>query len=111
MALYEATFIARQDMTEKEVERLTEEFSGAVTEKGGRIVKNESWGLRNLAYRINKNRKGHYVMLGLDAPAEAVKEIRRKFNLSEDVIRSLVVRVDNLPKGPSAMLQQAVGAE
>lgn len=105
MPLYESTFIARQDISLADVERLTKEFSSIIETNGGKVVKQEQWGLRNLAYIINKNKKGHYVFFGLDAPAAAVKEMERKLGLNEDVIRHLTVRVEAISKEPSAILQ------
>lgn len=105
MAFYEVTFIARQDLTQADIDRLTQEFSDIVKENKGKVVKSEYWGLRTLAYLINKSRKGHYVMLGLDAPAAAVKELERKLGLHEDVMRALTVRVNEISKEPSAVLQ------
>lgn len=107
MPLYESTFVVRQDVSRTDVNKLIDEFSEIVKQQGGSVVKNEYWGLRNLAYRINKNRKGHYVMLGLSAPHEAVKELERNIGLHEDVIRHLTVRVDALEEGPSIMLQKS----
>lgn len=106
MALYEATFIARQDMSRQDITRITEQFTGIVASNGGKVVKNEYWGLRNLAYRINKNKKGHYVMLYLDAPAAAVNELARNMRISEEVVRTLTVRIDEIPEGPSAMMSR-----
>lgn len=106
MPLYESTFIARQDISQADVTKLTEGFSDVVKEKGGKVVKNEYWGLRSLAYRINKNRKGHYSFLGIDAPADAIKEMERKMGLSEDIIRTLTIKVDAIDEEPSAILQQ-----
>jgi len=105
MPLYESVFIARQDIPAQEVETLADNFAGIVTENGGQIVKRENWGLRNLAYRIKKNRKGHYVMFNIDAPAPAVAEMERNMRISEDVLRYLTIRVDEIEEGPSAMLQ------
>lgn len=104
MAQYENTFITRQDMSKQDVTKLADDFSTIITKNGGKVVKNEYWGLRNLAYKINKSRKGHYVMLGLDAPAAAVKELERNLGINEDVIRSLTVRVEALEEGPSVMM-------
>lgn len=106
MPLYESTFVTRQDLSRADVNKITELFSGIVRQQGGKIVKQEYWGLRNLAYRIKKNRKGHYVMLGIDAPHEGVKELERNIGIHEDVIRSLTVRVDAIEEGPSAMMQR-----
>ena len=105
MPLYENIFIARQDATAAQVEALTETFSGIIAEQGGKVTKKEYWGLRNLSYRIKKNRKGHYTLLNIDAPPAAVAELERNKRISEDVLRLLTVRVDALEEGPSAMLQ------
>lgn len=105
MPLYESVFIARQDIPPQEVENLTEIFSGILTENGGSLVKHEYWGLKSLAYRIKKNRKGHYVMCHIDAPSEAVHEMERNMRLHEDILRYLTTRVEALEEGPSAMLQ------
>jgi small subunit ribosomal protein S6 len=107
MPLYESTFVVRQDVSRADVTKLVDTFSDIITNNGGKVVKNEYWGLRNLAYRIKKNRKGHYVMLALDAPFEAVKELERNMGIHEDVIRTLTVRVDAIEEGPSAMLQKS----
>jgi small subunit ribosomal protein S6 len=105
MPLYESVFIARQDIPAQEVEALAERFEGIVAEGGGSAAPREYWGLKNLAYRIKKNRKGHYTMLKLEAPAEAVHEMERNMRISEDVLRYLTIRVDALVEEPSAMLQ------
>jgi small subunit ribosomal protein S6 len=107
MAAYETTFVARPDMSQADVERLTKDFSGIVEERGGTVVKKEYWGLRNLAYQVNKNRKGHYVMLGVEAPAAAVTELERKYRLSEDIIRSLTIRVEAISNDPSPILSNS----
>ena len=105
MPLYESVFIARQDIAGAQVEVLADQFAGLVEERGGKVTKKEHWGLRNLAYRIKKNRKGHYVLLNLDAPADAVHEMERNMRINEDVIRFLTVRVDELEAEPSAVLR------
>jgi small subunit ribosomal protein S6 len=107
MPYYESTFIARQDLSKQDITKLTDTFSGIITQGGGKVVKNEYWGLRSLAYKINKSRKGHYVMLGLDAPASAVKEMERNLRINEEVVRSLTIRVDELEEAPSVMMQQS----
>ena len=106
MPLYEATFIARQDMSKQDVTGLADTFSDIIKKNGGKVVKNEYWGLKSLAYKINKSRKGHYTMLAIDAPAAAVKELERNMGISEDVIRSLTIRVEEIEEGPSVMLAQ-----
>ena len=105
MPFYETVFIARQDATAAQVEALTESFAGIIAEQGGKITKREYWGLRSLTYRIKKNRKGHYMLLNIDASPAAVKEMERNMRISEDVLRLLTVRVEELEEGPSAMLQ------
>ena len=104
MAFYESTFIVRQDASAPDVAKLTENFSNIITENGGKILKSENWGLKNLAYVIKKNRKGHYVMLVLDAPDKAVKEMERRMKLSEDVIRHLILRIESFDNKDSIML-------
>jgi small subunit ribosomal protein S6 len=106
MSFYENVFIARQDLSPAQVDTLADTFAAIVTEKGGEVKKRESWGLRNLSFRIRKNRKGHYVMFNLDAPPAAIVEMERNMRLNEDVIRFLTVRVDALEEGPSAVLQK-----
>ncbi|HUJ97537.1 MAG TPA: 30S ribosomal protein S6 [Stellaceae bacterium] len=105
MPLYENVFIARQDISAAQVEALADGFTTLVTEHGGQVSKREYWGLRNIAYRIKKNRKGHYVLLNLDAPPAAVNELERNMRINEDVIRYLTVRVEALEEGPSAVMQ------
>jgi small subunit ribosomal protein S6 len=105
MPFYENVFIARQDISTAQVEALTDTFAALVAEQGGKVEKREYWGLRNLAYRIKKNRKGHYVLFNLDAPPAAVSELERTMRINEDVLRYLTVRVEELEAGPSAMLQ------
>ncbi len=105
MPLYESTFIARQDISPADVDKLTKAFSAVITGNGGKVVKSEYWGLRNLAFKINKNKKGHYVMLALDAPSAAVKEMERQLKINEDIIRTLTVKVDAIEEGQSAILR------
>lgn len=104
MALYESVFIARQDIAASQVDTLIERFENVIDANGGKITKKENWGLRSLAYRMNKNRKGYYVLFNIDAPAKAVIEMERQMRLDEDVIRYLSVRVEELEEGPSAIL-------
>lgn len=105
MSLYECVFIARQDISTPQVEALTEELSNIITQGGGSVSKKEYWGLRNIAYRVKKNRKGHYVLMNIDAPSAAVKEMERQMSINEDVLRTLTIRVEELEEGPSAMMQ------
>ena len=107
MPYYETVFIARQDLSPAQVEDLTKLFTGFITSAGGKILKTESWGLRQLAYRINKNRKGHYVLIESDAPATAVIEMERTLRLNEDVIRYMSIKLDELSKGPSKPIDKS----
>ena len=111
MAFYENVFIARQDVSGAQVETLTEGFVTVITENGGQVTKREYWGLRNLAYRIKKNRKGHYVLLNIDAPPAAVKEMERTMRINEDIVRYLTIRVEALEEGPSAFMQGRGGRD
>jgi small subunit ribosomal protein S6 len=105
MALYESVFIARQDISADQAEALTDKYAEIIQNNGGSVAKRESWGLRTLAYRIRKNRKGHYVLLNIVAPSDAVKEMERNMRIDEDVIRYLTIRVDVLEEEPSAILR------
>jgi small subunit ribosomal protein S6 len=105
MPLYESVFITRQDIPAQEVEALAERFQGIIAEHGGKVEKREYWGLKNLAYRIKKNRKGHYTLFQMDAPSDAVQEMERNMRISEDVLRYLTVRIAALDEGPSVMMQ------
>jgi small subunit ribosomal protein S6 len=105
MALYEHIIIVRQDVSTAQVETLTEELSAIITDNGGSVEKVEQWGLRTLAYRIKKNRKGHYVLMNIDAPSAAVVEMERLERINEDIIRILTILVEELEEGPSAMLR------
>src|SRR6195952_305775 len=96
MALYEHVLIARQDISAQQAETLNETLKALIEGQGGHIAKIEYWGLRNLTYRIRKNRKGHYSLLAIDAPAPAVKEMERQLSINEDVLRYLTVRVEEL---------------
>lgn len=107
MPLYETVFIARQDVSAKQVEDYTKAFSKIINDNGGSVKKTESWGLRTLAYRINKNRKGHYILIHSDAPPAAITEMERNIRLNEDVLRHMTVRIEKLPEGPSAILRQS----
>jgi small subunit ribosomal protein S6 len=105
MPFYENVFIARQDISAAQVEALADTFTGIVAAQGGQVTKREYWGLRNLAYRIKKNRKGHYILFNLDAPPPAVNELERNMRINEDVLRYITVRVEALEEGPSAVMQ------
>ena len=105
MPCYESVFIARQDISAAQAEGLTETFSQIISSNGGNVVSSESWGLRSIAYRIKKNRKGHYVLMNIDAPAPALHEMERQMRIHEDVLRYMTIRVDGFEEGPSAMLR------
>ena len=105
MALYEHLLIARQDISAQQVDALATHLKTIVEGEGGKIEKQEYWGLRGLAYRIKKNRKGHYVMFHIDAPHAAVAEMERNMRLNEDVLRYITIRIDAIPEGLSAMMQ------
>ncbi|MDF7774022.1 30S ribosomal protein S6 [Sphingomonas sp. AOB5] len=106
MALYEHVFLARQDLAQAQVDALAEIATKIVEDHNGKVVKTESWGLRSLAYRIAKNRKAHYVMLEIDAPAGTVAELERQTQINEDVIRYMTVKVDAHEEGPSVMMRK-----
>jgi len=106
MALYEHVFLARQDLAQAQVDALAEAATKIVEDNSGKVVKTETWGLRSLAYRIAKNRKAHYVMLEIDAPAGVVAELERQTQINEDVIRYMTVKVDAHEAGPSVMMRK-----
>lgn len=106
MALYEHIFLARQDVSPQQVEELVANLTEVLASGGGKITKNEYWGLKSLSYRIKKNRKAHYSLLNIDAPAPAVAEMERQMRINEDILRFMTVRVDVLEEGPSAMMQK-----
>ena len=106
MALYEHVFLARQDLAQAQVDALAEAATKIVEDNKGKVVKTETWGLRGLAYKIAKNRKAHYVMLDIDAPAGVVAELERQTAINEDVIRYMTVRVDEHEQGPSVMMRK-----
>ena len=105
MPYYENVFLVRPDVSAQQVETLAQSFSELLAAKGGTVAKVEHWGLRNLTYRIKKNRKAHYVLFGIDSPPEAIRDLEHTMRMSEDVLRSLTVRVDSLEEGPSAMMR------
>jgi len=107
MPLYEHVYLARQDVTTQQVDELTAQFKGIVEQMGGTVGKTEYWGLKSLSYRLRKNRKAHFTLMNLDAPAAALAEIERQERLNEDVLRYLTVRVDEHETGPSAMMRKA----
>lgn len=109
MPYYECVYIARSDIAASQVDTLTADLKKIIDDNGGEVTKTEYWGLKSLAYRIKKNRKGHYSLLNLDAPADALKEMERNMRLNEDIIRYMSVRVDELEEGPSIMMQGRSG--
>ena len=106
MPLYEHIFLGRQDISAQQFEALVETYQSLIKDKGGSIEKSEYWGIKNLAYKIKKNRKAHFALLNIDAPHEAVSEMERQMGLSTDVIRFLTLRLDALEAGPSAMMKR-----
>jgi small subunit ribosomal protein S6 len=107
MPLYEHVFLARQDLAQAQVDALAENATQIIESQQGKVTKVENWGLRSLAYKIAKNRKAHYVMLNIDAPAGVVAELERQTQINEDVIRYMTVRVDALEGGPSVMMRKS----
>lgn len=107
MPLYEHVFLARQDASNQQVDDLTNQFKAIVEGAGGKVAKTEYWGVKSLSYRMNKNRKAHFTLMNLEAPAAAISEIERQERLSEDVLRYMTIRVDELEEGPSAMMRKA----
>jgi len=107
MPLYEHVFLVRQDASPQQVEELTTQITGVIEGLGGKVTKTENWGVRSLTYRMNKNRKAHFVLLNIDGPAAVVSEVERQERINEDVIRYLTVRVEEHEDGPSAMMRKA----
>jgi small subunit ribosomal protein S6 len=105
MALYEHVFIARQDISNAQAEGLIEHFGQVLKDNGGNVVGSEYWGLKTMAYKINKNRKGHYSFLRSDATADAVQEMERLMRIHDDVMRVLTIKVDAHEEGPSVVVQ------
>lgn len=104
MPLYETVMIARNDVTQQQVETIADEIAAELEAEGGGVKKREYWGLRSLSYRIKKNRKGHYMLLGLDAKPAFITEMERKLGLNEDVLRFMTIRVEAIEEAPSAIL-------
>jgi small subunit ribosomal protein S6 len=104
--LYEHTFLARQDLSQAQVDALAAAATEIVEANQGKVTKTETWGLKNLAYKIKRNRKAHFVMLNIEAPAGTVAELERQTNINEDVIRFLTVRVDAHEAGPSVQMRK-----
>ncbi len=106
MPHYEHVFLARQDLSQSQVDSLAQEATKIVEANEGKVVLTETWGLRTLAYKVQKNRKAHYVMLRLDAPTNVIAELERQTRINEDVIRFLTIRVDEHEEGPSVMMRK-----
>ncbi|MEM1064475.1 MAG: 30S ribosomal protein S6 [Pseudomonadota bacterium] len=106
MPLYEHVFISRQDLSNTQAEGLIEHFGTVLADNGGKLVDQEYWGVKTMAYKINKNRKGHYAFLRTEAPAPAVQEMERLMRLHEDVMRVLTIKVDAHQEGPSIQMQK-----
>ena len=104
MSLYECTFILRQDISATEVNKVTEFLCSIVKDNDGKVLKNEYWGLKSLAYPVKKNKKGHYVMLVIEAEQDIILELQRKVKLSEDVIRNLIIKIESFDKKDSIMM-------
>jgi small subunit ribosomal protein S6 len=107
MPLYEHVYLARQDVTAQQVEELTAQFKGVIEQMGGTVAKTEYWGVKSLSYRLRKNRKAHFTLMNVEAPAAALTEIERQERLNEDILRYLTVRVEEHEAGPSAMMRKA----
>ena len=105
MPFYENVFVARQDLTPAKVKELADKFAAIIKANNGKVTKTEDWGLRDLAYKIQKNRKGYYTLMNIDAPATAIIELERLMRLDENLLRFLTVKVEALEAGPSAMLE------
>lgn len=110
MPLYETVMIARQDLSSKQTEELAKSFEEIMTKNDGKVVNTEHWGLRTLAYRINKNRKGHYVCFHTDAPSEALQEMERNMRLHDDVLRYMSVKIDEVPEDGTVMVRGSEAA-
>jgi len=106
MALYEHVFLARQDLSQAQVDALAAGATDIIEANGGKVVKNESWGLKNLAYKIDRNRKAHFVLLNIEGPGTLVAELERQNRINEDIIRWITVSVDGLEEGPSVMMRK-----
>ena len=106
MRLYEHLFISRQDLTGAQAEALLEHFGQVLEDNGGKVLENEYWGLKTMAYKINKNRKGHYTFMKTNAPADAVQEMERLMRLHEDVMRVMTIKVDSHQEGQSVQMQK-----
>lgn len=111
MPIYETVFMSRQDLTEGQVKDLTDKYAGVIKDQGGKVLKTEQWGLRTLAYKINKARKAHYTLVEFEAPGTAVIELERLMRIDEDVMRSLSLRLDEATDSPSIMMDSGRGRD
>jgi len=107
MPLYEHVFLARQDLSAQQVEELTAQYKGVIEQMGGKIAKSEYWGVKSLTYRMRKNRKAHFTLMNVDAPAAAIAEVERQQRINEDILRQLTIRVEEHEAEPSAMMRKA----
>ena len=106
MALYEHVFLTRQDASTAQVDALIEQYKAIIEAGGGKVAKTEYWGVKSVSFRIKKNRKAHYTLMNIDAPAAPMAEMERQMSLSEDVIRFLTIKVETLEEGPSAQMRR-----
>lgn len=111
MPIYETVFLSRQDLTEGQVKDQTEKYAKVIKDQGGKVLKEEQWGLRTLAYKINKSKKAHYTLIEFDAPGTAVIELERLMRIDEDVMRSLSIRLEEATEGPSIMMDKNRGRD
>ncbi len=107
MPLYEHVYLARQDLSQQQVDELTNQYKGIIAQMGGNVSKMEYWGVKTLTYRIRKNRKAHFTLMNVEAPAAAIAEVERQQRINEEVLRAMTVRVDEHEAGPSAMMRKA----
>ena len=106
MPLYEHVFLARQDLSQSQVDTLAATATEIVEQGQGKVTKTETWGLKNLAYKIDRNRKAHFVLLNIEAPGSVIEELERQSRINEDIIRYMTVRVDEHEGGPSVMMRK-----
>ncbi len=106
MSLYEHVFLARQDLSQAQVDALAAQATEIVEAGNGKVTKTESWGLKSLAYKIERNRKAHFVLLNIDAPGAVVAELERQTRINEDIIRYITIRVEEHEEGPSVMMRK-----
>ncbi len=106
MPLYEHVYLARQDLSQQQVDELTAQYQGIIEGLGGKVAKAEYWGVKTLTYRIRKNRKAHFTLFNIDGPSTAIAEVERQQRINEDVLRAMTVSVEELEEGPSAMMRK-----